>query len=97
MSPTNIYSIRIVKQHIRTNQRFSYRLLAYGGDHTFRPAEFASLDSLLDALRSVIPDFDERSLSMRKDGVETYLAFSGEMELDDSQLSLLSLKSGIKS
>jgi len=49
------------------------------------------------ALRSVAPNFDEASLSLRKDGPETYIAFTGEMELDDSQLSLLGLKDRTRS
>jgi len=59
--------------------------------------EFDSLDHLLRALRSVAPDFDESALSIRKDARATYIAFSGEMELDDSQLLLLGLKDGARS
>ena len=52
---------------------------------------------LLTALRSVAPDFDVSTLSVRKDSPESYIAFTGEMELDDSQLSLLGLKDGRRS
>ena len=94
MSSPNAHSLRIVVQHIGTGQRSVYRLVAYGGeggDYTSRSAEFESLERLLRALRSVAPNFDEASLSLRKDGPETYIVFTGEMELDDSQLSLLGL------
>ena len=54
-------------------------------------------DRLLRALRSAAPNFDEASLSLQKDGSGSYIAFAGEMELDDSQLSLLGLKDGSRS
>ena len=100
MSSPNTHSLRIVVQHVRAHQRSVYRLVAYGGDggsYTSGSAEFESRDHLLRALRSVAPNFDEASLPLRKDGPETYIAFTGEMELDDSQLSLLGLKDGSRS
>ena len=99
MSSPNTHSLRIVVQHVRAHQRSVYRLVAYGGDggsYTSGSAEFESRDHLLRALRSVAPSFDEASLSLRK-GPESYIAFTGEMELDDSQLSLLGLKDGTRS
>src|SRR5258708_4269604 len=60
-------------------------------------AEFESLDRLLKSLHSAVPGFDESTLSIRKDTPETYVAFAGEMELDDSQLLLLGLKDGPRS
>jgi len=100
MSSPKKHSLRVVVQHIRARQQSSYRLVTYGGeggDYTSRSAEFESLDCLLKALRSVAPDFDESALSIRTDTPETYVAFTGEMELDGSQLSLLGLKDGRRS
>jgi len=95
MSSPKTHSLRVVVQHSRVHQRSSYRLVAYGGeggDYFSRSAEFESLDRLLNALHSVVPGFDESALSIREGTPETYIAFAGEMELDDSQLSLLGLK-----
>jgi superfamily I DNA and RNA helicase len=100
MSRPNARSLRIVVQHTRAHQRSVYRLVAYGGeggDYTSRRAEFESLDRLLKALHSAVPDFDESTLSVRKGTPETYIAFAASMELDDSQLSLLGLKDGTRS
>lgn len=99
MSSPNTHSLRIVVQHIRAHQRSVYRLVAYGGeggDYTSGSTEFESRDRLLKAFRSAVPDFDESTVSTR-DNPETYIAFAGEMQLDDSQLSKLGLKDGMKS
>lgn len=95
MPRSNAHSFRIVVQHFREHQRSAYRLVAYGGDggdYTSQSGEFESRDNLLKALRSVAPDFDESAILVRKDALETYIAFTGDMELDDSQLSRLGLK-----
>lgn len=99
MSSPKTHSLRVVVQHSRVNQQSSYRLVVYGGqggDYISGSAVFESLDRLLKALHSVAPDLDENALSIRKT-LETYIAFAGEMKLDDSQLSLLGLKDGTKS
>lgn len=99
MSSPKTHSLRVVVQHSRVNQQSSYRLVAYGGeggDYISGSAVFESLDRLLKALRSVAPDLDENALSIRNTP-ETYIAFAGEMKLDDSQLSLLGLKDGVTS
>ena len=96
MSP-NTHSLRVVVQHVRAYHRSLYRLVAYSGNLTCS-AEFESLERLLKALHSAVPGFDESTLSIRKDDTpETYIAFAGEMELDDSQLLLLGLKDGPRS
>lgn len=92
MSP-NTHSLRVVVQRVRAHQRSLYRLVAYNGNLTCS-AKFESLDRLLKAFHSAVPGFDESTLSIRKDTPETYIAFAGEMELDDLQLALLGLKSG---
>lgn len=99
MSSPKTHSLRVVVQHRRVNQQSSYRLVAYGGaggDYISGSAEFESLDRLLKALHSAVSGFDESALSIRKTP-ETYIAFAGEMKLDDSQLSLLGLKGDTKS
>jgi len=86
-------------QHTRTGQRSVYRLVAYGGEggsYTSGSAEFESLDDLRKAFHSAVPDFDAGSISVRSDMPETYIAFAGEMELIDAQLSLLGLKDGTR-
>ena len=93
------HSLRVVVQHSCVHQRSSYRLVAYGGeggDYISGSAEFESLDRLLKALHSAVPGFDESTLSIRN-APETYIVFAGEMELDDSQLSLLGLKDAARS
>ena len=95
MSP-NTHSLRVVVQRVRAHHRSLYRLVAYSGNLTCS-AEFESLDRLLKALHSAVSGFDESTLSIRKDTPETYIAFAGEMELDDSQLLLLGLKDGPRS
>ena len=92
----NTHSLRVVVQRVRAHHRSLYRLVAYSGNLTCS-AEFESLDRLLTALHSAVPGFDESTLSIRKDTPETYIAFAGEMELDDSQLLLLGLKDGPRS
>jgi hypothetical protein len=99
MSSPKTHSLRVVVQHSRVNQQSPYRLIAYGGeggDYISGSAEFESLNRLLKALHSVAPDFDESALSIL-DTPETYIAFAGGMELDDSQLSLFGLKDGRRS
>ena len=100
MSSPNTHSLRIVVQYVRAHQRSVYRLVAYGGEggsYTSGSIEFESLDRLLQALRSVAPNFDEACLSLQKDGPGSHIVFTGDMELDDSQLSLLGLKDGSRS
>lgn len=41
-----------------------------------------------------MPDFDASVVSVEGNAPEAYIAFAGEMELDDSQLSRLGLKNG---
>jgi hypothetical protein len=99
MSSPKTRSLRIVVQHIRAHQRSVYRLVAYGGeggDYTSGSAEFESRDHLLNALRSAVPGFDESSVSIERNTPETYIAFAEAVELDDSQLSRLGLKDGIR-
>jgi hypothetical protein len=48
-------------------------------------AEFATLQALLDALETAVPDI---VLNLRAEGA---IIFAGEMELDDAQLRALGL------
>jgi hypothetical protein len=100
MSSPKTRSFRVVVQHNRVHQQSPYRLIAYGGeggDYTFGSAGFESLDLLLKALHSAVPGFDESALSIGKGASETYIVFAAEMALDDSQLSRLGLKDGMRS
>jgi hypothetical protein len=94
MPAQNVRSVRIVVQHIYNDWRSSYRLVAYGDRQVFRPLKFESLHDLLNALRSVMPDFDENSFLIRNGARDSYIVFAREVELSDSQLSTLGLKDG---
>ena len=95
MSTQNRNSLRIVIQHVFAQHESSYRLVAYGANQIYRPLEFKSLDCLKKALHSVVPDFDESTLSIKTH--ESYIVFAGDVELNDCQLSALGLKDEAKS
>jgi hypothetical protein len=96
MSALNRHSFRIVVQHMPLGEHCVFRLMAYGDGQTFPPRDFDSLQHVMGALHWLIPDFDENDLIVR-DAHDTYIAFTGEAELNDSQLSKLGLKDGPKS
>jgi hypothetical protein len=87
-------SLRLVVQHIwdSASERSSYRLVAYSNDHTYQPVQFGSLDELLKAFGSALPEFDVSSFPKAGQPV-TSILFAGEMELTAGQLSLLGLRS----
>jgi len=92
VTENQIFQSRCTAQPCRSAILISTRCLRWRrGDYTSGGAQFESLDRLLKALRSVAPDFDESTVSIRNTP-ETYIAFARETELDDSQLSSLGLK-----
>lgn len=97
MSAPIRHSLRVVVQHVPDGPRSSYRLIAYSDNRTYEPMEFSSIELCAETIRSVAPDFDKNNLSVRVGARETYIAFAGEMELDESQISGLGLKDGRRS
>ena len=86
------YPLRTVIQQIVKAGMTSFRIVAYGGSHGPRHSDFESLDALLKALHSAVPGFDDSSVSINvAGGNQTSIVFSGEMDLDDNQLSILGL------
>jgi hypothetical protein len=75
---------RIVIQRLRDDRRSGYSITAYGGDISAK-AEFSSLSALLFVLDTAIP---EVVLDL---AAETSVVYSGDMELNDSQLMALGL------
>jgi len=92
MSASSLF--KIIIHHVRhsTRQPF-FRLVAYelSTQRVFEPSEFGSLRQLLETLRSVFPEFEENSLSLKEE-TETYVVFACERELTSAQLSILGLK-----
>lgn len=84
--------LRIVVQRVRDPQGDAYRLIAYDNGVTYRPVEFRSLDDLLTAVHSVAPNLDESALSIEQNGRDTSIVLTGTIELNDTQLSALGLK-----
>jgi hypothetical protein len=84
--------LRIVVQRVRDRRGNAYRLIAYDSGTTYRPVEFASLDDLLRAMHSVVPNLDESALSIEQNGQDTSIVLTGTIELDNTQLSALGLK-----
>ena len=93
MSAPIRHSLRVVVQHVPDGPRSSYRLIAHGDNRTYQPVEFSSIEQLVKTIRSAAPDFDKNNVSVRMGARETYIAFAGEMELDEFQISALGLKS----
>lgn len=79
-------------QHVNEGPRWSYRLIAYEDRKTYYPVTFDSLRDLVQAIRSVIPDFSQSQLRTEKDASRSYIALTREWELNDSQLSLLGVE-----
>jgi hypothetical protein len=84
-------ALRIVIQHLHANPRFPWRLVAYGNGRIYRSPEFESMERLLETFRRAVPGFAPGVLSIRNEADETYIAFTADIELDDSQLSILGL------
>lgn len=86
------YSLRIVIQHIGGKADSTWRVVAYGGRRALGHADFPSRTMLLDVLSIAIPDFDKAVLSLTDPGPsESSILFTGDIELDDEQLSILGL------
>lgn len=93
MTQPDRYSLKVVVQRVveKAFQRPVYRLIAYDDRQNYQPAEFGSLDGLLQAFRRAVPSFDEHILSGANNIQHTSIIFSEVMELDNAQLSVLGL------
>lgn len=83
---------RVVVQYVTEGRQSSYRLIAYENHRTYRPVEFRSIDDLVRTIRLVVPDFTDNHLEIREHAMESYIVFTADWELTDSQLLLLGLK-----
>jgi hypothetical protein len=81
-----------VIQQLGVSEDAAYRVVAYGDDQPPRHSDFGNADLLRAALRAAIPDFDFSQLTLNplKKG-QGSIAFVGEMNLNQTQLSLLGL------
>lgn len=80
---------RIVVQHTMEYDRWVYRLVAYNDIQTYRPVNFDTLDMLVRAMSAAIPGFADSSLRIQNGADRSYIVFSGDWKLSDSQLSAL--------
>jgi hypothetical protein len=88
-------SVHIVIQHVRGEGVDHFRLVAWRGSAGYRPLKFTLREDLVRALHAVVPEFDEsRILSGEFAGGETYVAYTGDVVLDDAQLMRLGLVRG---
>jgi hypothetical protein len=79
-------TFRLVIQRVGENRRPSFRVIAYGEASGINArAEFATLQALLGALETAVPDV---VLNLRAEGS---IIFAGEMGLDDAQLRAMGL------
>lgn len=93
MQDSSSNSVHLIVQHTHTENQSCFRIVAYCGDTRFQPAEFAWSGELLKALQSALDTFDERWLVLREDEYRgTYIAFTGDFELNQSQLLQLGLR-----
>ena len=83
--------LRIVVQRVSQGQGVVYRLIAYGGDDTYRPVEFGSIDSVRSTLCSVVPDLDLNTLSKQSAGSGVSILLAETIEIDEPQLAALGL------
>jgi hypothetical protein len=76
---------RLVVQRTGDTRRTRFRVIAYNGNSTSATAEYGTLFELVGVLDSAVP---EVVLDLKTNGS---ILFSGEIELDDSQLRALRL------
>ncbi len=93
MPEPKLDSVRIVIQHVRDDGGVRFRVVGYRDGASFRPSEFGSVEDLVRALHSALPGFDESRIVMNElERGETYIAYAGDVALDNSQLLRLGLQ-----
>ena len=91
--PDRSNSVHVVVQHTQAEGNSSFRIVAFREHARFQPAEYASLDDALRALRSVLGSFDERWLVLREPEYRgTYIVFMADFELSETQLLQMGLR-----
>jgi hypothetical protein len=84
--------LRIVVQYVHGDTDSPWHLVAYGSGRAWQPRRFRSVEDLLTVIRSAAPDFDRSHLAIRNDSRQSYIAWAGNMALNESQLSVLGLE-----
>jgi hypothetical protein len=91
MPDTARHSLRLVVQHIEESGRSRFRLVGYGDTENYKPAEFASLDALREALAAVFPDLGNALPALDPEARGTSILLIRDAELDGRELRLLRL------
>lgn len=86
-------NLRVVVQHVQGDLDSPWHLVAYGNSRAFRPRRFRTIEDLMAVIRSAVPEFDPSHLAMQGASRESYIAWTGDMALNESQLSALGLSS----
>jgi hypothetical protein len=93
MPEPKLDSVHIVIQQVRDDSGVRFRVVGYGDRTSFRRSEFESVEDLVRALHSALPRFDESTIVIKElERGETYIAYAGDVALDDSQLLKLGLR-----
>lgn len=93
VSEGNAYLLRIAIQQLGVSEHPAYRVVVYGDDWHPRHSDFGNAHTLLETLRSVIPDLDLSKLTMNPlGGGQGSMVFTGEIRLNETQLAHLGLR-----
>ena len=91
MPDTARHSLRLVVQHFEESGQSRFRLVGYGDAESYKPAEFASLEELREALANVFPDLGNALLAVDPAARGTSILLIRDAELDGRELRLLRL------
>jgi hypothetical protein len=80
---------QLIIQHVKDGPRWVFRLIVYQDRKTYRPVSFGSLEELLRTLRSAVPNFPAEKLQVTNQAPATYIAYTGEWQMDESQIAKL--------
>jgi hypothetical protein len=78
-------------QHTKDHEGWSYLLVAYADNQMCPTVKFDTISDLVKVIRRVAPDFSDSSLTIDHHADRSYIAFSADWQLNDSQLFLLGL------
>lgn len=92
MKPVKRTDFRIVVQYVHEDSDFPWHLIVYGGGGALRPRRFRSVGDVLLVICFAVPEFDRRDLVTRSDSHQSYIAYTGDLVLSDSQLSAMGVK-----
>jgi hypothetical protein len=80
---------RLIAQHVQGDFDAPWHLIAYASRKALPPRRFRSADELLEAVRLALPDCLWAPPPVEMRSTESYILFSRDVLLDDSQLSIL--------